>query len=104
MVNLFNKNYYIDLDMLIKTCQINKNDDVLYLEDDENDDESEEPTLELNVFKYEILKMCIDRVLSDYVEDEDSNDLFKKDSTSLRIAMGTLIKNNILIELEEDYE
>jgi hypothetical protein len=90
--------------MLIKTCQINKNDDVLYLEDDENDDESEEPTLELNVFKYEILKMCIDRVLSDYVEDEDSNDLFKKDSTSLRIAMGTLIKNNILIELEEDYE
>lgn len=99
MVNIFNKTYYIDLDMLIKTCKV-------ISEINEDEESEDEPTLEINVFKYEVLKMCIDRVLSEYIgdEDEDSSPLFKKDSTSLKIAMATLIKNNILIEFDEEYE
>ncbi len=52
---------------------------------------------------YEILKMCIERVLNEFDEtDEDMGPFGQKDTTlSFRLAFNTLIKNNILIEEDE---
>jgi hypothetical protein len=59
--------------------------------------------MEINIFKYEILKACLETVLSEYGETEEM-DLFtqKTMSPAFKIAFNTLIKNNILIE--EEYE
>lgn len=52
---------------------------------------------------YEILKMCIERVLNEFDEaDEDMGPFGQKDTTlSFRLAFNTLIKNSILIEEDE---
>jgi hypothetical protein len=59
--------------------------------------------MEINIFKYEILKMCIDRVLNEFDEsDEEMGPFAQKDTAiSFRLAFNTLIKNNILIEDDE---
>ena len=63
----------------------------------------DEGSLEINIFKYEIIKMCLDRVLSEFEEPDDDMGLLQKDNTpiSFKIAINTLIKYEILIE---DYE
>ena len=52
---------------------------------------------------YEILKMCIERVLNEFDEiDEEMGPFAQKDtSLSFRLAFNTLIKNNIIIEEDE---
>jgi hypothetical protein len=52
---------------------------------------------------YEILKMCVERVLNEIDEvDEEMGPFSQKGVTlSFRLAFNTLIKNNILIEEDE---
>lgn len=66
-----------------------------------NEDGSE--STEINIFMFEILKMCIDRVLNEFDESDNDMGVFgQKDTTvSFKIAFNTLIKNNILIEEDE---
>ena len=62
------------------------------------DDGSE--SLEVNIFKYEVIKMCLDRILGEFQEQENEMDVLmgKDNNISFNIAFKTLIKNKILIE------
>lgn len=93
MVKIFGKYYYLDLDMVIESCETGKS----------YDEDGSEHT-EINVFKYDIIKMCIDRILTEYEEADEDMSLFGENriTTSFKIAYNTLIKNNILIEYDEE--
>lgn len=58
--------------------------------------------MEINIFKYELLKMCIDRIMNEIDEVDDELGAFGQNNTtvSFKIAFNTLIKNQILIEDE----
>ena len=53
MVEIFGKEYYIDIDGITDKCRTGRT----IKTDDEED------SLEVNIFKYEIIKMCLDRIL-----------------------------------------
>ena len=93
MVEVLGKNYYIDIDGLTKKCQTGNQIK------DEDGNESEE----VNIFKYEILKVCLERVLNEYEEVDEELGAFGDNnlSISFKIAFNTLIKNQILIEDDE---
>lgn len=91
MVNLFGKDYYIDFDKITEKCEIKKNE--------------ETDGLEINVFKYELIKMCLQRVLEEgYGEDDDDMGAFDINggSISFKLALLTLIKNEIILEYDEE--
>lgn len=92
MVEIFGKSYYIDIDGITEKCRTGNT-----IKDDEGE------TLEINIFKYEIIKMCIDRVLNDYEEVDEEMGVFGSNNVnvSLKIAFNTLIKYGILIEDDE---
>jgi len=93
MVEIFGKSYYIDLDGITEKCRTGNT----------IKDEEEEETLEVNIFKYEIIKMCLDRVLGEIDEVDEQLGKFAQEGTSVsfRIAFNTLIKNQVLIEDDE---
>jgi len=99
MAQFFRKQYYIDFDRIVDKCKING-----IVED--NDEDIETIPLEINVFKYEMIKMCLDRVINDFQEGEDDTLLkgFKNEDISFQLAMNSLIKSEILIEYIEDDE
>jgi hypothetical protein len=94
MVELFGKNYYIDIDGITEKCRT---------EPTINNDDDDEPSLQINIFKYEIIKMCLDRLLNEYDEVDDGIGGFGGNNTnaSFKIAFNTLIKYEILIENNE---
>jgi len=59
--------------------------------------------LEINIFKYEIIKTCIERVLNEFEETDEKLGEFGESnlSISFKIAFNTLIKYEILI-LEDE--
>lgn len=90
------KYYYIDVDNAIEQCR------PIYPPKKGRPKKIEEPetTLELNVFKFEIFKSCIERVLLyEYTDDKDDISIFQeKSSLSFGVAFNTLLKYEILIE------
>jgi hypothetical protein len=99
MVEIYGKYYYVDLDAVTDRCRIES-----IKEKEEDEDEG---SGSLNIFKYEIVKMCLERILNEYDEQDDDSDIFgaRKASQSFKIAFNTLIKYQILIEeLNEDDE
>lgn len=96
MVELFGKTYYIDVDGITDKCRTGNTI--------KEEDGSE--SLEINIFKYEIIKMCLERVLGEVDEIDEEMAMFGKNNItiSFKIAFNTLIKNNILIEENEDDE
>jgi hypothetical protein len=106
MVKIFGKFYYINVDNLVNKCT-----NLLYIESEENDKEEKEENVtketslvaEMNIFKYELLKMCVDRVLNDAQEDDDEMGIYsqKNYETSFQIAFNTLIKYNIITDDDE---
>lgn len=92
MVEIFGKNYFIDIEGITEKCKTGNTI--------KNDDGGE--SLEVNIFKYEIIKMCLDRLLNDYDDvDEEIGAFAQNDTTiSFRIAFNTLIKYEIIIEDE----
>jgi uncharacterized HAD superfamily protein len=93
MVEIFGKNYCIDIDGITTKCQTGTTV--------KNEDGSE--SLEINIFKYETVKMCLERVLSEYQEVDEKMGPFAQSelSISFKIAFNTLIKYQILIEEDE---
>lgn len=61
--------------------------------------------MEINIFKYETIKMCLERLLNEFIDADDDMVPFSQNevSVSFKIAFNTLIKYKILME-EEDYE
>jgi hypothetical protein len=92
MVEIFGKNYFIDIEGITDKC---KTGNTIKTEDGGE-------SLEINIFKYEIIKMCLDRILNDFEDvDEEMGAFAQNDTTiSFRIAFNTLIKYEILIEDE----
>jgi hypothetical protein len=98
MVEIFGKYYYIDLDGITEKCRTGNKIKT---------DEDEEDTLEINIFKYEIIKMCLERILGEVDDVDEEMGAFAQNATttSFKIAFNTLIKYKILIEeLNEDDE
>jgi hypothetical protein len=93
MVELFGKSYYIDLDGITEKCRTGNN-----IKDEDGED-----VTEVNIFKYEVIKMCLDRVLGEIEEVDETLGAFSQNNTSVsfKIAFNTLIKNQILIEDDE---
>ena len=96
MVELFGKSYYIDVDGITEKCRTGNT-----IKDEDGGE-----SLEINIFKYEIIKMCLERVLGEVDEIDEEMAMFGKNNTtiSFKIAFNTLIKYNILIEENEDDE
>ena len=92
------KHYYIDVDNAIEQCR------PVYPPKKGRPKKTEETeiTLELNVFKFEIFKSCIERVLLyEYTDDKDDDIAIfqeEKSSSSFAVAFNTLLKYEILIE------
>ena len=122
MVRIFGKEYFIDLDAITDACRIKPEPEKVKpkkrakrrvtkniednLQNDDGDDEilnfsfdDEEPVATINIFKYELIKMAIDRILND---DSIIDEAMGIDNTaiSFRLAFNTLIKNKILLEDE----
>ena len=91
MIDL-NRDYYIDIDGLIDKCRTGKT-----IEDEDGGD-----VMEINVFKYELLKMMLDRVINeiDDMGDDDVLSSFKKTpgTLSFNIALNTLLQYEIIKE------
>lgn len=112
MLEIFGTNYYIDVDTIIETCRpaypsievTNKppeKSEVLTEGGDPGDNPSNSG--ELNIFKYEVLKTCVERVLGEYEEVDEKLGAFaeKATSPSFKIAFNTLLKYDILKEENE---
>ncbi len=93
MVEIFGKSYYIDLDGITEKCRTGNS----------IPDEDGGEVTEVNIFKYEVIKMCLDRILGEFEEPDENLGVFstKNTSISFKIAFNTLIKNQILIEEDE---
>lgn len=93
MVEIFGKNYYIDVDGISQKCQTGN----------EIQNEDGTTSLEINLFKYEIIKTCIERVLNEFEEADEELGEFGNSglSISFKIAYNTLIKYDILISEDE---
>lgn len=96
MLEIFGKTYYIDIDKITEKCRLEK--------ETKSESGEEEDTTTINIFKYEILKICLERVLTEDGEIDESIGMFNTSNVSLsfKIAFNTLINNDIIIE--KDYE
>jgi hypothetical protein len=102
MLNIFGKDYYINIDEIIKKCRPDygtenfKNKQSLTSSEDGNG----EPVLELNVFKFEVFKACIERILNEYEEVDENLGILAENNTSVsfKMAFNTLLKYEILTE------
>ena len=96
MVEIFGKSYYIDINSINEKCKVSPI----------TTDKEGNNVIEIDIFLYEIIKMCLERVLNDYDNQDDDDDLSrfvkKEKSISFKIAFNTLIKNNILISEDEN--
>ena len=105
MIEIYDKFYYLNIDNAIRFCSITPidvEDDIEFIEDDDSVDENNDITI--NVFKYELVKMMIETLLTNYQE-PDTKMMFSqlsKESSSFKFAFNTLIKYKILEE--ENYE
>ena len=88
MFKLDRDNYYVDIDLLMDKCKIESQ-------------EQEEDKTHLNVFKYEIYKMFLTRLLDEY-EDNESTGLGSLTDTpiSFNIVLNTLLHEKIIKILE----
>ncbi len=93
MAQIYGKNYYIDVDNMIEICKTEK-----------SMSEESEDNLEINIFKYEILKNCVEKVLNTYEDMDDEMPLLIENQfdISFVLAFNTLIKYNVLIEMEDE--
>lgn len=92
MKEYFSKNYYLDIDEMIEKCRTGKT-----LQDEDGKD-----VMEINVFKYELLKMMIERVLNE-IDDMGEDDMLSSlkqtpGNLSFNLALNTLIQYGIINE------
>ena len=69
--------------------------------DTEEDDNTVDQTI--NVFKYEIVRLCLDTILTETAPEDEGMGLFATELTiPFKLAFNTLIKHKILIESEDE--
>lgn len=93
MLTIFGKNYYLNLDIITEKCKID-------YDNDESESDSEEKGASINIFKYEVLKMCIERVLDEPAINDEGLGMIGQSEfpSSFKIAFNTLINYEILTE------
>ena len=98
MVELFGKNYYINIDGITDKCRTTP-----AVDKTDNDEEEDDESTHINIFKYELIKMCLERILGEIDEVDEGLGKFGQEGTSVsfKIAFNTLIKYEILIEDDE---
>lgn len=98
MMTIYGKEYYIDFDEAIEQCQIYSKPNI------ETEGNEESPTHEINIFKFELVKMCIDRVLDEIDSTEGTFPGLPDKSTtvSFKIAFNSLEKSNIILENDDE--
>ena len=105
MLDIFGKNYYIDVDEVIEKCRPSYPTKEIEKKEVSHET-SDEPSsgLELNVFKFEVFKACIERILGEYEDVDDKLGAFAEHSASpsFKMAFNTLLKYEILIEDEDN--
>jgi hypothetical protein len=84
MVEILGKFYYVDIEAITEKCKTGET----VTEEDGHE------TTSINIFKYETIKMCLERILSEYDEvDEDMGTYATKGmSLSFKLAFNTLLK------------
>lgn len=93
MAKVFEESYYVDIDSIVDVCNMNSN----------TKDEDGNDVLELNVFKYELIKMMLERVVNDYDDTEEDDDIFSKESSlskSFNLAFNTLVQYEIIKKIK----
>ena len=99
MLEFMGKVYYIDVEKIIEKCRPSFEGGA-----EQEDNIDGENQTELNVFKFECFKSCVDRVLNEYQIEEDDEAMTsftnKTTNASFGIAFNTLLKNEILLEDE----
>jgi hypothetical protein len=102
MIEIFGKHYFLDLDAVIEKCKIYETPKVTKSKKSEPQIDDEDK-LEINVFKYEIIKMMVDRVLNEIDDMDEEMGIFAQNSStvSFRLAFNTLLKYEIIIEETE---
>jgi len=103
MLEIFGTEYYIDVDAVIEKCRLSytdKKEEPKIVDPESNDPDTSDGGMELNIFKFEVYKACIERVLGEYEEADEDIGVFggKSSSPSFKIAFNTLLKYEILIE------
>lgn len=96
MVEIFGKFYYIDFDAINDHCNTGN----VLKDADENE------VMEFNIFKFDIIKMCVERLLNEFNETDNDIPSFaeKETSVSFKFAFNTLLKNKIIIEEGDEDE
>lgn len=112
MIEVYGKHYYIDLDAVTDRCRIEKKEpkkttkrtSKKQLLDDEFFNENDDDDQQINIFKYELIKLCLQRLFDEVeIPDDDMGAFGAKNSTvSFKIAFNTLIKYQILIEAYDE--
>jgi hypothetical protein len=92
MPDFINNNYYLDIDGIIEKCRTGKT-----IKDEDGED-----VTEINIFKYEVIKLMIDRLLDEF-EDQEEDDVLssikgKKGSIAFNIAFNSLYQYGLIKE------
>ena len=101
--------YYLDLDYLSEFCAIKALTPPEEPDGDEIDEQEKIETITtgIDVFKYEIIKMCLDKLLfTNENREEETDYLLKKDdenSASYSLAFNTLRVHKIIKKYEREY-
>lgn len=103
MDEIFGRTYYIDLDAITERCRIDNTPKPKKRSQKVEDLQEDEAAI--NIFKYELLKMCLERVLSEFNDNQENIggiSMNNNNTISFKIAFNTLIKNQILIEIDDE--
>ena len=110
MLEIFGTNYYLDIDAAIEVCRpvypIQEENETLLETIDAPEFSGATPSGagEINIFKFEIVKACIERTLGEYSGDDDGISAFVEKTLppSFKIAFNTLLKYEILKEEDDE--
>lgn len=97
-MEIFGEEWFIDLNEITEAC---KYDGELPNLEDDNGNIIEDENEVINIFKYEIIKMSIERILTNDIIDQDEDQMLSpingnKKPVSFKLAFNTLTESGIL--------
>lgn len=99
MVEIFGKYYYIDLDKVTEASELI----IEPIEPKEGEEDTMRHDQTINVFKYDIIKQCLDTILTEGGGGDDMMGLLASDiSIPFKFAFNTLINYGILAKHENE--
>ena len=89
MFKVLGEEYYLDIEKMVSLCQYEERDE---------DDSEEQVGISINVFKFDIYKACLERVISEYEDADGDVAAFTSTTTNtgFGISFNTLLKDKII--------